>query len=186
MNGLGVESAGVEIGSSGEIIVDQDFRTTNSSVYACGDVIGRVALTPVALAEGMAIARNLFAGTENIVSYTNIPSAVFTTPNVSAVGLTERAAREAGYDVVLYRSSFRAMKHTLTNRNLRTLMKLVVDKATDKVLGCHMVGEEAGEIIQGLAVAINAGATKRVFDSTIGIHPTAAEEFVTMRTPVAE
>jgi glutathione reductase (NADPH) len=145
-----------------------------------------VQLTPVALAEGMAVARRLFKPEQyRPVDYKMIPTAVFSLPNIGTVGLTEEEARDAGHDVVIFESRFRPMKLTLTECQERTLMKLVVDAKTDKVLGCHMVGPDAGEIVQGLAIALKAGATKRDFDETIGVHPTAAEEFVTMRTPVA-
>ena len=141
-------------------------------------------LTPVAIAEGRAVAETLFNRNPPRPNYTNIPSAVFSTPNIGTVGLTEAQARERYKNVDIYKTSFRPLKHTLTGREERTMMKLVVDSTSDKVLGCHMVGPDAGEIIQGLAVALNCGATKAQFDSTIGIHPTAAEEFVTMRTRV--
>lgn len=182
---LGLENTRAATNRWGAIEVDDLNRTAEPSIYACGDVIDKVALTPVALAEGMQIARNLYGGgPPKTVDYTLIPTAVFSNPNISMVGMTETQARKAGHNVDIYRSTFRAMKHTMSGRDEQTLMKLVVDKDTDRVLGCHMCGPEAGEIIQGLAVAIKAGATKAVFDSTIGIHPTAAEEFVTMRTPV--
>jgi glutathione reductase (NADPH) len=184
--GLGLERVGIALGRRGEIPVDDHLQTTVPSIYACGDVIGRVALTPVALAEGMMLARNLFGGQSRTMNYDLIPTAVFSRPNIGTVGLTEAAARQSGRRVTIYRSSFRQMKHTISGRNERTLMKLIVDKETDVVLGCHMVGDDAGEIIQGLGVALKAGATKAIFDDTIGIHPTAAEEFVTMRTPIAE
>jgi magnesium chelatase subunit D len=148
-----------------------------------GDVTDRVNLTPVALAEGMTVARRLFGGLDQVVDYEYIPSAVFSAPPVGTVGLSEDEARHRGLPVKIFRSDFRPMIHTLSGRNQRTLMKLVVHADSDRVLGCHMVGPEAGEIIQGFAVAMRAGATKRVFDTTVGIHPTAAEEFVTMRTP---
>ncbi len=133
----------------------------------------------------MALARKLFRPEEyRPVDYKLIPTAVFSLPNIGTVGLTEDEARSAGHRVKLFESRFRPMKLTLTECQERTLMKLIVDADTDKVLGCHMVGPEAGEILQGIAIALKAGATKRVFDETIGIHPTAAEEFVTLRTPV--
>ena len=182
--GLGLETVGIALGSRGEIPVNDQLQTTAPHIYACGDVIGRVALTPVALEEGMMLARNLFGGQHRTMDYDNIPTAVFSRPNIGTVGLTEEQARARGHAVTIYRERFRAMKHTLTGRQERTLMKLVVDADTDRVLGVHMIGDEAGEIIQGFAVALKAGATKSVFDDTIGIHPTAAEEFVTMRTPV--
>ncbi|MDG1479571.1 MAG: glutathione-disulfide reductase [Myxococcota bacterium] len=184
--GLGLERVGITLGTRREIPVDDNLQTSVPSIYACGDVIGRVALTPVALEEGMMLAHNLFGGQNRTMNYELIPTAVFSRPSIGTVGMTEAAARRAGHQVTIYRSSFRQMKHTISGRNERTLMKLIVDKKTDVVLGCHMVGDEAGEIIQGLGVALKAGATKAIFDDTIGIHPTAAEEFVTMRTPVAE
>ena len=139
---------------------------------------------PLALAEGMTLARNLFDGQQGKVVYTNIPSAVFSNPNVAIVGLNEEQARAQHGEIAIFRTSFRAMKFAFGGREERTLMKLIVDKKTDRVLGVHMVGADAGEILQGLAVAVKCGATKAQFDATIGIHPTAAEEFVTMRTPV--
>ena len=184
--GLGLEEVGVELGDWGQIIADDQCRTSVASILACGDVVGKMALTPVALEEGMMIARNLFdpSVTEPMsMDYDLIPTAVFSYPNLGMVGLTEQEARARHGNVVIYRSEFRGMKHTLTGRDTRTLMKMVVDGDTDRVLGCHMAGPDAGEIIQGLAVALKAGATKRDFDRTVGIHPTAAEEFVTMRTP---
>ncbi len=180
---MGLEAVGVETDEKGAIVVNEDFQTNVSSVYAVGDVIDRMALTPVALAEGMILARRLFATTDREMSYENVPTAVFSDPNVGTVGLSEGDARELYEDVVVYASSFRPMKHTMSGRREKTFMKLVVDGESDRVLGCHMVGPDAGEIIQGFAVALNCGATKTQFDQTIGIHPTAAEEFVTMRTP---
>ncbi|WP_019339097.1 glutathione-disulfide reductase [Stutzerimonas stutzeri] len=184
LDGLGLENVDVALDNRGFIAIDDQFRTTTPSILAIGDVIGRVQLTPVALAEGMAVARQLFRPEEyRPVDYQNIATAVFSLPNMATVGLTEEQAREKGHKVVLFESRFRPMKQTMTDSLERSLMKLVVDAETDKVLGCHMAGPEAGEIIQGLAVALKAGATKRIFDDTAGIHPTAAEEFVTMRTP---
>lgn len=186
LDGLGLAELGIELDERGFIAVDEEYRTSVPSVLAIGDVIGRVQLTPVALAEGMAVARRLFKPEEyRKVDYALIPTAVFSLPNMATVGLTEEQARERGYKVTVYESRFRPMKLTMTQSLERSLMKLVVDAQTDRVLGCHMVGPDAGEIMQGLAVALKAGATKRVFDETLGIHPTAAEEFVTMRTPAA-
>ena len=183
LDGLGLENVDVALDKRGFIAIDDQFRTTTPSILAIGDVIGRIQLTPVALAEGMAVARQLFRPDEyRPVDYHNIATAVFSLPNMATVGLTEEQAREKGHKVVLFESRFRPMKQTMTDSLERSLMKLVVDADTDKVLGCHMAGPEAGEIIQGLAVALKAGATKRIFDDTVGIHPTAAEEFVTMRT----
>ncbi|WP_433897858.1 glutathione-disulfide reductase [Pseudomonas sp. PSE1(2024)] len=185
LDNLGLENTEVQLDDKGFIKVDEQYQTTEPSILALGDVIGRVQLTPVALAEGMAVARRLFKPEQyRPVDYKMIPTAVFSLPNIGTVGLTEEEAREAGHEVVIYESRFRPMKLTLTDCQERTLMKLVVDGKSDKVLGCHMVGPDAGEIVQGLAIALKAGATKRDFDDTIGVHPTAAEEFVTMRTPV--
>lgn len=184
--GLGLENAGVELGDRGEIKVDENYCTNIPSIFALGDVTDHVQLTPVATGEAMVLIDHLFGQGERKLSYDYIPTAVFTHPNIGTVGYTEEEAREAFDDVEIYRSEFRGLKHTLSGNEARTLMKLIVDKATDKVVGLHMVGDEAGEITQGFAVAIKAGATKADFDSTIGIHPTAAEEFVTMRDPVAD
>lgn len=184
VQGLGLEALGIEQGKNGAIIVNDQFQTNVPSVYAIGDVIDRVQLTPVALAEGMALVRNLYGGQDQKVDYDLIPTAVFCQPNIGTVGLTEEQARERYENVDVYKSSFRAMKHTLSGSDEKTFMKMLVDRDSDKVLGVHMVGPDAGEIIQGIGVALKAGATKAVFDSTIGIHPTAAEEFVTMREPV--
>ncbi|MDE1460554.1 glutathione-disulfide reductase [Spartinivicinus poritis] len=185
LHGLGLENVKVKLNGDGTIKVDDYFNSSESSIYAVGDVIGGPELTPVALAEGMALAKTLYLNQPTKVDYDNIPTAVFSQPNIATVGLTEEQAHERGYELEIYKASFRHLKHTLSGRDERTMMKLVVEKDSQKVLGCHMVGADAGEIIQGLAVAIKAGATKAVFDSTIGIHPTAAEEFVTMREPVS-
>lgn len=183
LDNLGLETVNVELDDNGFVKVNDDYQTSEPSILALGDVIGRVQLTPVALAEGMAVARRLFKPEEfRPVDYDHIPTAVFSLPNIGTVGLTEEDAKEAGYEVQIFESRFRPMKLSLTDDQERTLMKLVVDAKTDKVLGCHMVGPDAGEIVQSLAIAVKAGATKRVFDDTIGVHPTAAEEFVTMRT----
>ncbi len=182
--GLGLEEIGVELSDRGAVVVNEQLESSVPGVYALGDCIDRIALTPVALAEGKALAETLFNDNPTVVDYTDVPSAVFSQPPISTVGLTEAQAREQGFDVIVYRSTFRPMVHTLSGRDERTMMKLVVDKPSDRVLGVHMVGADAGEIIQGIAIALKAGATKATFDSTIGIHPTAAEEFVTMRTPV--
>ena len=186
LDNLGLENTGVQLDDKGFIQVNEHFETSEPSILALGDVIGRVQLTPVALAEGMAVARRLFKPEEyRKLDYSLIPTAVFSLPNIATVGLTEEQAREQGHEVKVFESRFRPMKLTLTECQERTLMKLVVDARNDKVLGCHMVGPESGEIVQGLAVALKAGATKRIFDETLGIHPTAAEEFVTMRAPVS-
>jgi glutathione reductase (NADPH) len=186
LDNLGLENTHVQLDERGFIEVDEQYQTSTPSILAIGDVIGRVQLTPVALAEGMAVARRLFKPEEyRKVDYRMIPTAVFSLPNIGTVGLSEEQAKEEGYSVQVFESRFRPMKLTMTESQERTLMKLVVDAATDRVLGCHMVGPDAGEIVQGLAVALKAGATKQLFDETIGVHPTAAEEFVTMRTPVS-
>jgi glutathione reductase (NADPH) len=170
--------------STGAIAVDDRYRTSADNIYAIGDVIDRVQLTPVAIAEGMVVADNLFNGKDRTLDYAGIPTAVFCQPNIGTVGLTEAQARHRHTNVRIFESTFRPMKHTMSGRTERTMMKLVVEADTDRVVGAHMVGPDAGEIIQGLGVALKAGATKAQFDSTIGIHPTAAEEFVTMREPV--
>ncbi|WP_417545637.1 glutathione-disulfide reductase [Marinobacter sp.] len=185
VDGLGLTELGIELNASGHVVVDDHFQTSVPSVTALGDVIGTPQLTPVALAQGMVLSRRMFGDGEGEMDYTAIPTAVFCQPNIGTVGLTEEEAREAGHTLRIYRSEFRPMKYVLSGRDERCLMKLVVDDATDRVLGAHMVGPDAGEITQGLAVAIKAGATKAQFDSTMGIHPTSAEEFVTMREPVA-
>ena len=181
--GLGLEAAGVNVGPGGAIPVDRTYRTNVPHIYAIGDVIDRLQLTPVAIAEGMCIAHNLFNGESRHVDYGNVPTAIFCQPNIGTVGPTEDEARRKHPNLVVYESSFKPMKHTLTGRAERTMMKLLVDGEDDRVLAAHMCGPEAGEIIQGLGVAIKAGATKADFDATVGIHPTAAEEFVTMREP---
>ncbi|MDN5514380.1 MAG: glutathione-disulfide reductase [Pseudomonas sp.] len=186
LDNLGLENVEVKLDKRGYIEVDDLFQTSTPSILALGDVIGRVQLTPVALAEGMAVARRLFKPEEyRPLDYSMIPTAVFSLPNIGTVGLSEEQAIEAGHKVKVFESRFRPMKLTLTENPERTLMKLVVDADSDRVLGCHMVGPEAGEIVQGLAVALKAGATKQIFDETIGVHPSAAEEFVTLRTPVS-
>ncbi|EXJ13159.1 glutathione-disulfide reductase [Nitrincola nitratireducens] len=181
--GLGLDALGVNLSRKGAIQVDDLFQTNLPSIYAVGDVIDRVQLTPVALAEGMALVKRLYGGAETNVDYNLIPTAVFCQPNIGTVGLSEEEACKVYPNLDVYRSEFRAMKHTLSGSQERTLMKLLVDRDTDRVVGAHMVGAEAGEIIQGIAIAMKAGATKAMFDATIGIHPTAAEEFVTMREP---
>jgi len=188
VQGMGLEALGVAQGALGEVIVNEHYRTNVPSIFAVGDVTNRMQLTPVALGEAMVVVDQLFgpaAGkTPRSMSYEFIPTAIFTHPNVGTVGYSEAAAREQFGDITIFRSEFKSLKHTLSGSSERTLMKLVVDTASDRVVGLHMVGAEAGEIVQGFAVAMKAGATKAVFDSTIGIHPTAAEELVTMREPV--
>lgn len=186
---LGLDKAGVEIDRKGAVIVDENFTTSVPHIYAVGDVIDRVALTPVALAEGHVLADRLYAGadpSERFVDYRYIASAVFSHPPIGTVGQTEAEARTAGLDIEVYRSTFRPMKHTISKRETRSMMKLIVNKADNKVIGAHMIGEDSPEILQAIGIAMNMGATKSDFDRTIGIHPTAAEEFVTMRTPVSE
>ena len=181
-DGLNLDKIGVKT-EKGAIVVDDLHQTSVPYIYAVGDVTDNVALTPVALAEGHYLVDRLYGGHDKVVSYDNIPSAVFSDPNVSQVGLTEEQAREKfGDDIDIYTSEFRAMRMILANSEERTLMKLVVQRSTDVVVGVHMVGVEAGEIVQGFATAIMTGAKKSDFDRTIGIHPTSAEEFVTMRT----
>jgi glutathione reductase (NADPH) len=182
--GLGLEALGIETGRGGEIVVDEFSRSSVPSVWAIGDVTDRINLTPVALHEGICFARTVFGGTPTKPDHRDVPTAVFSTPNLGTVGLAEEEARERHGDVLVFRSSFKPLRHTLTGRDEQTLVKLVVDRQTDRVLGAHMLGPEAGEIIQGLGVAVKCGATKAQLDSTIGIHPTTAEEFVTLRQPV--
>ena len=181
IEGLGLENANIKLKPSGHIEVNESFQTTEPSIYAIGDVIGRMELTPVALAEGMALARNLYNDQAIDLDYDNIATAVFSQPSIATVGLTEEQAVERHEQLDIYTSNFKHMKHTLSGLQERTFMKLIVERQSDKVIGCHMVGSDAGEIIQGIAIAMKAGATKAHFDQTIGIHPTAAEEFVTMR-----
>ena len=180
--GLGLAEAGARLEASGAPAVDERYRTSAENIYAIGDVIDRLQLTPVAIAEGACIAGNLFApGPPRKLCYDDVPTAVFCQPNIGTAGLTEEQARAELGEIQVYESRFRPMKHSLSGRREHTFMKLIVNPADDRVLGVHMAGPEAGEIIQGLAVALKAGATKAQFDATIGIHPTAAEEFVTMR-----
>jgi glutathione reductase (NADPH) len=183
--GIGLEEVGVEMDKNGAIVVDEYSKTNIDNIYAIGDVTDRIQLTPVALAEGMAFARTVFAGEPTSMSYENVPSAVFSQPPIGTVGLTEADARK-DHDVLIFQSRFRPMKHTLSGRDEHSVMKLIVDKKTDRVLGAHMIGDDAPEIIQGIGIAVKAGATKADFDATIGIHPTAAEEFVTMREPLRD
>jgi glutathione reductase (NADPH) len=183
--GLGLENAGVNLGASGAVVVDARFQSSVPSIYAVGDVIDRVLLTPVALAEGMVVAENLFGSGGRSLDYEGIPTAIFSNPNVGTVGLSEAKARERGGDIDVYRTTFGPLRHQLTGSGEKVLMKLVVDRKTERVLGVHMVGADAGEIIQGFAVALKCGATKRQFDATIGIHPTIAEELVTLREVAA-
>ena len=182
---LGLGRAGVATNDDGAVIVNAHFQSSVPSIYALGDVIDRVQLTPVALGEAMALVDQLYGTGKREMSYEFIPTAVFTNPNIGTVGFSESSARERFGKVRIYRSEFRPLLHTLSGSSERCLMKLVVEDKTDRVVGLHMVGANAGEIVQGFAVAMKAGATKSVFDQTIGIHPTSAEEFVTMREPIA-
>jgi glutathione reductase (NADPH) len=184
--GLGLENTAVQVSPKGAVIVNDDFQTAEPSIYAIGDVIDRVHLTPVALAEGMILAADLYGPGGREMSYDNIPTAVFSQPNIGTVGPTEAQALAENRTLRVYTSHFRAMKHTLSGRDEKTFMKLIVDAESDRVIGVHMVGPDAGEILRGIGIAVNCGATKADFDRTIGIHPTAAEEFVTMRTPRAD
>lgn len=178
---LGLENAGVEI-KKGAIAVDQYSHTSVEHIFAIGDCTDRINLTPVAINEGRAFADTQFGGMSRTMSYENVPSAVFSTPEAATVGLTEAEARDRyGAAVKVYRAKFKPMYHTLSGRNERTMVKLVVAEDTQKVLGAHMVGDSAAEIIQGMAIAIKMGATKKDFDATVGIHPSTAEEFVTLR-----
>lgn len=182
--GLGLEAAGVKLDARGGVVVDDHYRSSVHSIYAVGDVSTRQQLTPVALAEAMVVVDHLFGKGKKKLDYEFTPTAVFTHPNIGTCGYTEAAARAKFGKVGIFSSEFRALRHTLSESKERTFMKLIVDSASDRVVGLHMVGADAGEIVQGFAVAMRAGATKAVFDSTIGIHPTAAEEFVTMREPM--
>jgi len=179
--GLGLEAAGVKLAADGAVVVDAYGRSSVASIHAIGDVTNRLNLTPVATAEGMALAKSLFRDDPTAMDHEDVPTAVFSNPNVATVGLSEERARERHGRVEVYKTSFRALKLTLGAHEERTFMKLVVDAASQRVLGAHMIGPDAGEIIQGIAIAVKLGATKAQFDATIGIHPTAAEEFVTMR-----
>jgi glutathione reductase (NADPH) len=183
---LGLEDVGVKTASGGGIVVDDWLRTNVPNIYALGDVTDRLMLTPVATMEGQRFAEALYGDKPAKPDYTSVPTAVFSQPPVGTVGLSERDARAKFGAVDVYRTSFRPMKHTLTGRDERMMMKLVVEPKSDRVVGAHMVGTDAAEIIQGLAIAYTCGATKAQFDATIGIHPSAAEEFVTLRTKVAD
>jgi len=179
--GLGLESAGVKLHTDGRVFVDHYSKSSVDSIHAIGDVTDRLNLTPVATAEGMALAKTLFGGKPTPVDHENVPTAVFANPNLGTVGLSEEKARERHGKVDIYKTAFRSLKHAMGNSEERIFMKLVVDAASQRVIGAHMLGPDAGEVIQGIAIAVKLGATKAQFDATIGIHPTAAEEFVTMR-----
>lgn len=183
IQGLGLDKVGLELDETGKIPVNDRFETACPSILALGDITPGPELTPVAIAEAMHLVESHFKeGTPEALDYTTIPTAVFCHPNIGTVGLSEEEAREKFTNIRVYSTNFRAMKHTLSGSHERTLMKLVVDDATDVVVGAHMVGDDAGEIIQGIAIAVRAGLRKHDFDRTVGIHPTGAEEFVTMRT----
>lgn len=181
VEGLGLEEVGVELGSRGGIIVDDDFTSSVPSIHAVGDVTDHIQLTPVAVAEGMHFAHHFYGSGDHRIDYMSIPTAVFCQPELATVGLTEAQAWHRCQDVRVYKSVFTPLKLALSDRKEHTIVKLVVDAADNRVIGCHMAGHGAAEIIQGLAVAMKAGATKADFDATIGIHPTSAEEFVTLR-----
>ncbi|MAS82081.1 MAG: glutathione-disulfide reductase [Legionellales bacterium] len=180
---LGLENVGIEINKKNAIKINDDYQTNIPSIYAIGDVTDRINLTPVALAEGMALAKRFFANEKKIVNYSDIPTCVFSQPSLGTVGLTEEQARKKYVDIDIYKSRFTPMKYSLSDNNEKTMMKMIVEKKTNRVIGVHMIGPDAGEIIQGIGIAMKAGASKQDFDSTIGIHPTAAEEFVSMREP---
>lgn len=186
VEGIGLDAVGVKQSKTGGIEVNEQYQTSVPSIYALGDVTARIQLTPVALGEAMTLVDHLFGQGKRKMDYDLIPTAVFTHPNVATVGYSESEARQTFNKIRIYRSEFKALKHTLSGSSERTMMKMIVDDSTDRVVGMHMVGADAGEVIQGFAVAMKAGATKAVFDSTIGIHPTAAEEFVSMRTALED
>ncbi|MDB4427668.1 FAD-dependent oxidoreductase, partial [Porticoccaceae bacterium] len=179
--GLGLEHTNTVLRPNGSIVVDDNFATADPSIYALGDVIDRVQLTPVAIQEAMVLVDHLYGHGVATIDYADIPTAVFCQPELGTVGLGEEQARAEYTEVDVYVSDFKPMLQTLGGGSDRITMKLVVDSASDRVVGCHMVGEHAAEIIQGLGIALKAGATKAHFDATVGIHPSAAEEFVTMR-----
>jgi glutathione reductase (NADPH) len=181
--GMGLEKLGIEATAKGTIAVNHKFQTNIPNIYALGDVTGGIELTPVALAEAMVLVNHWYGDGAKEMDYDLIPTAVFTQPNIGTIGLTEDQAIDQHGEITVYRSDFKPMKHTLSGSDERSFMKLIVQSATDKVVGLHIVGEGAGEMLQGFAVAMKVGATKADFDATIGIHPTSAEELVTMRTP---
>jgi glutathione reductase (NADPH) len=182
--GLGLAEIGVKLDDAGGIVVDRYSQASVEGIYAVGDVTNRIALTPVAIREAAAVATTLFGGTKVAFDHDNIPSAVFCQPPVGTVGMTEHAAVAQYGTVDVYKNSFRSLRHTLSGRNERSMMKLIVDSASQRVVGAHMVGADAPEIIQGIAIAVKTGLTKAQFDATVGIHPTAAEEFVTLRDKI--
>ena len=184
--GMGLEKVGIRLGPGGDVIVDEWSCTSVENIYAVGDITDRINLTPVALNEGLCFSETVFGNNPRKMDRRDVASAVFSQPNVSVVGLSEAAARQEYGEVDIYKSTFGSLKHSLTGRDEKTMMKLVVEAASQRVVGAHMVGPEAAEIIQGLAVGVKMGATKAQFDATVGIHPTAAEEFVTMREKFVE
>ena len=179
---LHVERAGVELGKRGEVKVDDYSQTSVEHIYAIGDVTDRVQLTPVAIHEAMCFARTVFDGVPTAPDHANIATAVFTTPEIGVVGMSEMKALGMGHTIDVYKSTFRPLRHTMTGQDEKMMMKLIVDQETDRVLGCHIFGQSAAEIIQIVGVALKMGATKADFDQTVAVHPTAAEELVTMRT----
>ncbi len=180
---LGLDTVNVKLSDSGGIVVGEDFQTSEPGVYAVGDAIERVALTPVALAEAQLVANRLFAGGAGSMRYENIPTSVFCHPNLGSCGLSEQEATARGMDIEVYSATVKQLKHAPSGRDEPAFLKLVVERASDRVVGLHMAGPDAGELVQGFAVAMNCGATKAQFDATVGIHPTLAEELVTMRAP---
>lgn len=183
--GLGLENVGIELGKREEIPVDEYSKTAADTIYAVGDVTERATLTPVAIREGAAFVETVFGGTPTKPDHDLIPTAVFTQPEIGTVGMTEAEARD-GHEIEIYRATFKPMVHTLSGRDEKVLMKIIVDKATRKILGVHIVGHGSGELIQAVGIAVKMGATKEDFDATVAVHPTMAEELVTMKTPVAD
>lgn len=181
IEGLGLENTAVRLTDSQAIKVDHNYCTGEPSIYAIGDVVGRIQLTPVAIKEAMTLISHLYSENSAQLDYNNIPTAVFSQPELATVGLTEDQAKEKYQEIAVYRSDFKPMFETLGQGSDRIFIKMIVDKASDRVLGCHMVGHNAAEIVQGIAIALKAGAKKSHFDSTIGIHPSTAEEFVTLK-----
>lgn len=182
LEGLGMDTVDIALDDKGYIAVDDNYQTSTPGIYALGDVTGGIELTPVALAEGMTLAANLFNGEQRRLNYEHIPTAIFSHPNVATVGLSEEQARERYGQISVFTSRFRHLKHTLGDHGGKVFLKLLVDAATDRVVGAHIIGDDAAEVMQGIAIAVKMGASKADFDATIGIHPSVAEEFVTMRT----
>lgn len=180
--GLGLDAAGVAVGKAGEVLVNDHYQTSVENIYAVGDVTDRVALTPVAIREGHSVADRLFGPTPQPVNYNYIPTAVFSTPELGTVGMPEHDARAQFDEIDIYKSQFRSMRATLSGSDDKILLKLIVDAKTDRVLGCHMMGSDAAEIVQMVAIAMNMGATKADFDRTMALHPSVGEEFVTLRS----